>query len=441
MGVGQLAPGQTVTVSFDWKGSAAVGGIIRISIISVPGGSGPSQSQTILDTGAFPADWTSVGPTAVTLGSEVGGGVTFQVFIECGAESSCVSNVSLDNISIVAALADGGGEPDTVLVTFDESTPPSLSPFGGATTVIATGPAGGDDSNTLVIDRNGGQNFAGTTVIVPEVSGAPGTQTLSAQVFSPTAGVPMPAILAINSSVGTGVVQANETVVAGWQTLTWTFTNLDTSAVYVRFALLPNNGTIDAEIYYFDNITLVGSGGGGGGGGGSGLIGDAPGSCGGPGELAMNCDFETGDLFGWEAFPNGGITEVVETGGSTSVYAAHIVAGPNQNALIKQFELEQGIVTPGDAYTISFDMKGTIAGDGGVVFGEFISEGAEGQSTNEFLNGGPIFPTINWATYTFTPTAGADVSRGITFQLVAVCGAVSSCGVDVYFDNVSIVRN
>jgi hypothetical protein len=86
-------------------------------------------------------------------------------------------------------------------------------------------------------------------------------------------------------------------------------------------------------------------------------------------------------------------------------------------------------------------MRGSVAGDGGELFGEFISEGADGQSTNAFISGGPIQPTINWDTYTFTPVADADVTRGITFQLVAVCGAVAGCGVDVYFDNVSVIKN
>jgi hypothetical protein len=203
--------------------------------------------------------------------------------------------------------------------------------------------------------------------------------------------------------------------------------------------MLPNSGAIDtATSYFFDNITLVGAGGGGGG-GGSGPIGDAPGSCGGAGELSTNCDFETGDLTGWDVFNNGGLIEVVATGGSSSLFAAHLVAGPTQNPLIKQFELAAGVVTPGASVTISFDMKGSLRGDGGVVFAEFFSEGD--PTTGEILTGGPIFPTIEWTTYTFTPRAGADVTRGITFQLAAVCGAVSGCGVDVYFDNVSVVIN
>jgi hypothetical protein len=203
--------------------------------------------------------------------------------------------------------------------------------------------------------------------------------------------------------------------------------------------MLPNSGTIDtATSYFFDNITLVGGGGGGSGGGG--VIADAPGSCGGAGEIATNCDFETGDLTGWEPITEGD-GALIEVVGSAGSYTAHLVTGPTSKAVIRQFELEQGVVQPGDTYTISFDMRGSVAGDGGELFGEFISEGADGQSTNAFISGGPIQPTINWDTYTFTPVADADVTRGITFQLVAVCGAVAGCGVDVYFDNVSVIKN
>ncbi len=121
------------------------------------------------------------------------------------------------------------------------------------------------------------------------------------------------------------------------------------------------------------------------------------------------------------------------------MYAAHLVAAETQNPLIKQFEIAAGAVMPGASVTISFDMKGSLSGDGGVVFAELFSEGD--PTTGEILTGGPIFPTATWVTYSFTPSAGADVTRGITFQLAAVCGAVAGCGVDVFFDNVSIKSN
>ncbi len=86
---------------------------------------------------------------------------------------------------------------------------------------------------------------------------------MSALVYSPTAAIPMVAKAEFGENQGTGDVQANETVVVGWQTLTWTFTNLDSAQVYNRFVMLPNLGTVDtaATSYFFDNITLLAAGG------------------------------------------------------------------------------------------------------------------------------------------------------------------------------------
>ena len=128
--------------------------------------------------------------------------------------------------------------------------------------MIEAGPAGGD-GNALNIVRNGGDVFAGSWVAIPAIPSNAGTQTVSALVYSPTAGIPMVAKAEFGENTGTGDVQANETVVVGWQTLTWTFTNLDPAQAYNRFVMLPNLGTVDttATSYFFDNITLLGAGG------------------------------------------------------------------------------------------------------------------------------------------------------------------------------------
>jgi hypothetical protein len=102
LGAGSLTPGQQVTVSFDWKGSAAIGGVVNAVLFSELSGGGVSQTDTLLSTGAFPADWTTVGPTTVTIGSDVSGGVTLEVTAICGADAGCVSNLMIDNVSIVA---------------------------------------------------------------------------------------------------------------------------------------------------------------------------------------------------------------------------------------------------------------------------------------------------------------------------------------------------
>lgn len=154
----------------------------------------------------------------------------------------------------------------SVLASFDEATPPAVIEFGGAGYAVAAGPAGGT-GNALRITRNGGEAFAGAWIAVAAIPNNAGAQTVSARVYSPTAGVPIVAKAEFGDNAGTGDVQANEAVIAGWQTLTWTFTNLAAPNVYNRFTILPNLGTVDtAKDYFFDNITLVAANGGGGGG-------------------------------------------------------------------------------------------------------------------------------------------------------------------------------
>ena len=123
-------------------------------------------------------------------------------------------------------IAGGGGNGGgTVLVTFDEAVPPAVTEFGGAGYAIEPGPAGGD-GNALKIARDAGEAYAGAWVAIPSIPNDAGVQTVSALVYSPTAGVPIVTKAEFADNAGTGDVQANEAVVVGWQTLTWTYTCL-----------------------------------------------------------------------------------------------------------------------------------------------------------------------------------------------------------------------
>jgi hypothetical protein len=101
-----------------------------------------------------------------------------------------------------------------------------------------------------------------------------------------------------------------------------------------------------------------------------------------------------------------------------------------------------GTITPNTSVTITFDLFGSTAGPGGVVFAEFFSElSGGGTSSAEILGGGPLFPTGTWTTYSFTTTTGNDVSGGVTLQLKADCGGNAGCKIDAYFDNVTVTIN
>ena len=158
----------------------------------------------------------------------------------------------------------------TVLANFDDVTPTAAVGFeGGEGSAVETGPAGGGSGRSFKVLRSGGQPYA-LGIIETAVPVTATRRTLTAQVYSPTAGIRMVIKLenATNPGINSGEVAANEPVVAGWQTLTWTFSGADPAQSFGKIVLLPNLGTVDAppgKAYYFDAITLLGAAGGGSG--------------------------------------------------------------------------------------------------------------------------------------------------------------------------------
>ena len=154
----------------------------------------------------------------------------------------------------------------TVLANFDDLSPTAVGFEGAEGSVIETGPAGGGSGRSFKVLRSGGQPYA-LGIVETTVPFTATRRTLSAQVHSPLAGIPMVLKIEGPGGVSTPEVAANEAVVAGWQTLTWTFTTADPSRTYNKMVLLPRLGTVDpapGQSYYFDTITLLGAASGGG---------------------------------------------------------------------------------------------------------------------------------------------------------------------------------
>ncbi|MGB5257835.1 MAG: hypothetical protein WBN44_11325 [Woeseiaceae bacterium] len=324
---------------------------------------------------------------------------------------------------ILVAGGGGGGGTASFPITFDEATPPAVSEFGGAGFAIEAGPAGGD-GNALKIVRDGGDVFAGVFVTVPSIPNDAGDQTISALVYSPTAGIPIVTKAEFDENMGSGDVQANETVVVGWQTLTWTFTNLAAPNDYTRFVILPNLGTVDtATEYFFDNIDLVA----GGGGGGSTL---------GP------IDFEPGGqgaAFTWNVFENGDNPAV-------EFIANPDASGANTSATVAQFTARQagqpfaGTVTA-DLPTFTLDASNStvtimvwksVISDVGIKF-----ENATGGSTGEIKVANTVTDQWEELTFDFSGVIGDPNNTDITgFVIFPDFDARTQDNV-IYFDNIT----
>ena len=157
------------------------------------------------------------------------------------------------------------------------------------------------------------------------------------------------------------------------------------------------------------------------------------------GELVTNGDFETGDFSGWEV-DDGGTKAVVNTDQNGGTYSASLSStNGGGDAVIKAANLASGSLTTGQTATISFDLKGSMTGAGGVVFAQFFHEKAEGGTSNGegILSGAPLALSSSWQSHSYTSVIGGEVAGGVSLLLKAGCGG-DACTVDAYFDNVSV---
>ena len=156
-------------------------------------------------------------------------------------------------------------------------------------------------------------------------------------------------------------------------------------------------------------------------------------------ELTTNGGFETGEFTGWQLFPSqpGNIT-IGAGNGSTFGCDINNTALAS-NSFLKHANLGAGQVSPGQAVTVSLDMKGVTAA-GGIVFVQVFWEISGGGVSGAQLLG-PIFADPNpatWTTHTFNLTAGSDVSGGVSVQVEAVTGGAPGSMTVVSIDNVSV---
>ena len=224
--------------------------------------------------------------------------------VQIKLESATPGTLYVDNIYFWGTAGGGGG--GTTIITFDEVPPPKLTDFGvnGAPPVIANDPAGGANQVLQVFKYAtpppGSEQWAGVTVstqTVPldSIPAIPFTATdtkMTIRAYSPAVGVRVRLKVEDASNPGiTCETDAITTTAGAWETLTFDFANpalnppvgggptspLDPTKTYNKLSIfsdfgIGNGGSAplpENRVYYYDDITFVGTGGGGGGGGGT----------------------------------------------------------------------------------------------------------------------------------------------------------------------------
>ena len=104
LAAGLLTAGQTVSVSFDVRGSLGVGGVLFAENFSELTGGGVSSNDLKVVNGSIngnPDVWTNYSYNTI-LGPDVSGGFTLQLAAVCGADAGCFTDLYFDNVSVQA---------------------------------------------------------------------------------------------------------------------------------------------------------------------------------------------------------------------------------------------------------------------------------------------------------------------------------------------------
>lgn len=154
----------------------------------------------------------------------------------------------------------------TLPVSFENSSLTySLTPFGGAETVVVANPyqQGINPSNTVVrfTKTEGAEFWAGATLQLDELVDFSSTEKISVKVFSPKAGIPVLLKLENNADANVNMeVKVNTTKENQWEELVFDYSGLDTSQEYgkvIMFFEFIEGVPGDGSTYYYDDIQLV----------------------------------------------------------------------------------------------------------------------------------------------------------------------------------------
>jgi hypothetical protein len=232
--------------------------------------------QTLTFNFANPA----TGTAALSLTNTYNKASVFFNFGTTGAQVGSAKTYYLDDLTFVGSTfavtcpATSGGTSTDGLISFDETTAPTLTGFGGAEDAsVAVDPTNAANKVAKIVKSATAELWAGTTVsnlanlaIAPIAFSASNT-TMTARVWSPDAGIPV-RLKVENASDATKSVEteATTTVAGGWQTLTFNFANpatgtaaLDLATTYNKASIFFNFGKTGVQAggtktYYLDDL-------------------------------------------------------------------------------------------------------------------------------------------------------------------------------------------
>lgn len=236
-------------------------------------------------------DITVTGGTAGTFTRVSGTQATLVVTPQADATGTLTVSVAALKVSDAAgngnsAAASGSQAYDTVvavlaskIVTFDETTAPTLTGFGGAEDAsVVADPTNAANKVAKVVKSATAESWAGTTVSVcanQAVATLPFSTTntkMTARVWSPDAGIPVRLkVESAADSTKSVETEATTTVASGWQTLTFNFASPATGTAALNVATLYNKASVffnfgktgaqagAAKTYYLDDLSFVGA--------------------------------------------------------------------------------------------------------------------------------------------------------------------------------------
>ncbi len=141
------------------------------------------------------------------------------------------------------------------LANFDDVVPSWFGSNGSAVVTSEAGPDGGS-GKALKVVKNASYTWAGAAVNLDWTIKGAASYTLTARVYSPAAGVAM-LLKLVNQTDDAQSAQAvsKETVVAGWQTLTWEFSGAQDQWSLNKLYFQPNDGVAGTgQVYFIDDI-------------------------------------------------------------------------------------------------------------------------------------------------------------------------------------------